>query len=67
MKMFLRSIEHVRKVKTSRITRETFTSVRNSRAFVRARKCVENHSNSVDFGCAHIQRTLRSPDEDVLT
>ena len=65
--MFLRSIKHVCKIKTSKIARETFTCVHNSRASVRARKCVENHSNSVDCGCEHIQRTLTSADDDVLT
>ena len=65
--MFLRSIMHVCKIKTSKITRETFTCVHNSRASVRARKCVKNHSNSVDCGCEHIQRTLTSADDDVLT
>ena len=29
-------------------------------------KCVENHSNSLDSERAHIERTLTSPEDDVL-
>ena len=64
--MFLRSIKHVCKIKTSNISRDTCASVCQTRASAWARKCVENHSNSVDCGCAHIQRTLTSTEDDVL-
>ena len=64
--MYLRSIKHVCKNKTSDITRETCASENNTRASARARKCVKKQSNS-DCGCTHIQRTLTSPEDDVLT